>query len=42
LLPEVDLSSESNHMCASTWQMPSSTSWLRVWIPCRKTENVRI
>jgi hypothetical protein len=39
LLPEVGVSSESNHMCASTWQIPSSTSWLRVWKPSGKQKT---
>lgn len=28
-LPELEYSSESNHMCAKTWQIPSSTSGLK-------------
>lgn len=30
LLPEPAMISESNHMCAKTWQIPSSTSGLRL------------
>lgn len=33
LLLEPDMISESIHMWAKTWQMPSSTSWLRLLYP---------
>lgn len=42
LLPEPVWSCVSNHIYARTWQMPSSTSWLRCWKPCRNKEYLSI
>jgi len=35
LLPEPEIISESSHIWANTWQIPSSTSWLRVRYPVK-------
>lgn len=39
LLPDPEMIWESSHMCARTWQMPSSTSWLRERYPVRQSED---